>query len=378
MITVIADDLTGAAEIAGIGLQFGFQVKLIMYTGGRVTELPEQCDLLVYATDTRSMTEQDAVKEVTALAQSLKEMGCERIFKKIDSALRGYIIAETLAVMNCFDKKRALLIPQNPSKGRIIENGKYYICGVPLKETSFAHDPEFPAVATDVTYNLVTARMLSPGKAVRRNGVFIANASTQEEIQFQASSLDERVIPAGGADFFTAYLIAAGHQKKEIKKSFKGLGNNSAIIVLGSTARHPITEYDYIRRQNIPIHSMPRIAFYKEVTKRWTTKIKATYAEQGSLILHVNHPPVKGRDVALNLRKAMGKAVQTLLADRLPQELIIEGGATAFSILEQLNWSGFEVKEEVSPGVIRIVPTAYPDVTITLKPGSYSWGELFR
>ena len=49
MLAVIADDLTGAAEIGGIGLSYGLKVEI----SSKVNPSTE-ADLLVIATDTRS------------------------------------------------------------------------------------------------------------------------------------------------------------------------------------------------------------------------------------------------------------------------------------------------------------------------------------
>lgn len=378
-LTVIADDITGAAEIAGIGLEFGLQVSLIVYSREQYVVNPEQCDLLVIATDTRSMTEVEATEESIWLAQTLRQSGLRNIFKKTDSALRGHILAELYPLIFAFDFGKALLLPQNPIRKRIIEKGKYYIEGKPLDKTPFAYDPEFPAKTSNVADLLrISKRQVLPvGKSLKRERIYIAEASTPEDVIQRASQLNENIIPAGGADFFTAILISKGYTKKN-KASFKGLKDNDVLIVLGSTAKHSIFDSDYIQRNQIPACNTPRFLFYREAPKQWIEKTKKAYAEHSSLILHNNHPPKKGRRFALNLRDEIAKAVQTLCSEFHPQELIIEGGATAFSILKRLGWDTFQVECEVSPGVIRLVPIANSDITITLKPGSYPWGDLFK
>lgn len=377
-LVVIADDITGAAEIAGIGLDFGLQVSLVMYTKGQ-DFVPPECDLLVIATDTRSMTESDATEESVWLAQTLRQSGLRNIFKKTDSAIRGHILAELYPLVFAFDFHKALLLPQNPSRKRIIENGRYFIDGKPLDKTPFAHDPEFPARSSYVTDMLrIPNRFILPvGKRPKPKGIYLANASTPEDVMQQAGKLNEKIIPAGGADFFTAFLTSKGYTKKS-KPSFNGLPDKDILIVLGSTAKHPIFDFGYFQRNQIPACNTPRFLFYREAPKQWIERIKKIYAEHSSMVLHSNHPPKKGRSFALNLREETGKAVQILCSEFHPRELIIEGGATAFSIMKRLGLDTFHVECEVSPGVIRLIPIANPNITITLKPGSYPWGELFK
>lgn len=374
---VVADDITGAAEIAGIGLQFGLRVSLIMYMGDETIKLPESCDLLIFATDTRSMNDFESTYETARLCTLMAEMGCNQLFKKTDSALRGHILIELMGLMRLTGRKRALLLPQNPSKGRTIVNGKYYINGIPLHKTPFAYDPEFPAKSSHVSQLCYGTKVLPLEKVIKSNGIYIAEAATQEEVTLQASKLNEDILPAGGADFFTTYLLSKGYTPKD-KPTFSGLANNSSLIILGSTARHPIMDFPYIQRCNPPAYNTPRLLFFREAPKQWVEKISRAYTKHHSLIIYTDYPPMKGREYALNLREHVGKTVRSLLSEHQPQELIIEGGATAFSILKRLEWKVFNIQCEVAPGVIRMIPTERPDITVTLKPGSYPWGELFQ
>ncbi|WP_439132036.1 four-carbon acid sugar kinase family protein, partial [Polaribacter sp.] len=63
MITVIADDLTGAAEIAGICLRYGVAVSF------GIDEIPEkQATINIIATDSRSKNQEEAYKTHLHLA----------------------------------------------------------------------------------------------------------------------------------------------------------------------------------------------------------------------------------------------------------------------------------------------------------------------
>src|SRR5690554_2793952 len=109
MIAVIADDFTGAAEIGGIGLRYGLKVVI-------ETEPFEQpdVDILVIATDTRSLNGEEASAQISRITRDLMKIRPELIFKKIDSALRGNIVEELAAQMKTSGKKRGVIIPANP------------------------------------------------------------------------------------------------------------------------------------------------------------------------------------------------------------------------------------------------------------------------
>lgn len=150
MIAVIADDITGAAEMAGIGFRYGLRTSLVT----EVSEALPDCDILVVATDTRSMAEEEAVAETRRVVRRLWDAGVRKFFKKTDSALRGHVVPELIVLLEELPYTRVVYLPQNPSKGRVIKEGVYYINGKPLHETSFAFDPEFPATTSVVTERL--------------------------------------------------------------------------------------------------------------------------------------------------------------------------------------------------------------------------------
>jgi uncharacterized protein YgbK (DUF1537 family) len=104
MILVIADDLTGAAEIAGIGLRYGLKVRVCTEIIQEVTE-----DLLVISADTRSLTENQAVTKVEYLIQSSQQYKPSLIYKKIDSVLRGHVLAEIKAIKHFLGQKNCLI-----------------------------------------------------------------------------------------------------------------------------------------------------------------------------------------------------------------------------------------------------------------------------
>ena len=63
--------------------------------------------------------------------------------------------------------------------------------------------------------------------------------------------------------------------------------------------------------------------------------------------------------------------VVAFIAWRRPQELMIEGGATAFATLYGLGRCHFSLVGRQAPGVVRM--QADDGLLVTLKPGSYVW-----
>lgn len=370
MIAVIADDITGAAEIAGIGHRYGLSIHFVTRLG---EQLPES-DLLVYATDTRSMNSTDAVKETRRVVNELRTSGIRRLFKKTDSALRGHIMEELRTLLDETDYRNVLLLPENPSRGRTIEEGIYYLDHKPLAETDFAFDPEFPAFTSSVIERFPEARWIQSDLSVASDQIFLADARSVQDIGNYLRQCSVDTLLAGAADLFAAYLESLGYRPVE-QAAFDGLGTSNALIVCGSTQSVSLEETPYCRRKGIRLCCMPYEVFKGiEEPNAWIESLKEEYCRKGSLLLTIGHPSEGGKACALRLRDIVSTAVGRLISKSLPQEIIIEGGATAFSILEKTGWQRFRITGEVAPGVIRMKSEVGPYVT--LKPGSYQWGEV--
>ena len=114
--------------------------------------------------------------------------------------------------------KRVLFLPQNPTKGRIIKDGNYYINNIPLSDTDFSFDPEFPAKSSSVIDVLGNdACLVFLPYAVtntKQNAIYIAEASNQEQVETQLNKIDNGFILAGGADLFETLLKKMFRYKK--------------------------------------------------------------------------------------------------------------------------------------------------------------------
>lgn len=371
MLIVIADDITGAAEIAGIASKYGLDTIMTTHH-----ELPNgNHDVVVFATDTRSSTEQDACYAVTEIANNIKAKGFTNVFKKTDSVLRGHIMPETNVLMNVLQKEKAFLLPQNPSKRRIIDNGMYFIDGIKLHKTAFSYDPEYPAKTADVTAIVgAKAMSLSVEDNITANGVYIADAISLEDIDTQLAKTDNKTLIAGGADVFTALLKKIFHNINIPAKDIHVPHTERTIIVCGSTQSKPLTDEPYIKDIKANEELMPENVFAGDDATQWINHLEETYITNSSIIIGIGAKKNGGKQCAIRLKAIMADAVAQLTKLKEPSLLIIEGGATAYSIISRIGWDYFSIVGEYAPGVVGM---KHGNTHIILKPGSYAWGNLF-
>ncbi|MBQ1979534.1 MAG: hypothetical protein II228_06715 [Alistipes sp.] len=373
---VIADDLTGAAEIAGVAHRLGCRVRLTT----TVDALRVEDEVVVLATDTRSMGRAEALAYTEEVVRQLATLERpDRLFKKTDSVLRGHVVAELEALWP-LGYRQAMLLPANPSKERLIVRRRYTIAGTPLNHTLFRHDPEFPATTSDVVKLLgdgipyITTRTR---RVQLPEGISIGEVASQEDLERHVARFDApATIWAGGADLFETLMIRHG-KAHQAHAPFAGMGTRRALIVLGSTARHNLFEEPFFARNRVAVSPMPDTVFEGGTTDAWIAESLQLAGEADSLLLRIPQQITHDEGKALQLRHQMAEVVTRLIAELRPEEVIIEGGATAYTILARLAWSDLRIADEIAPGVVRL-RHAESGTHLTFKPGSYPWGACFQ
>ena len=369
---VIADDITGAAEIAGIAFKHGQQVRLVCGCSTAADKTAFTANgTVVIATDTRSLTESEAIAETRHIAKSaqwgrffdlkVRSVTCAihcALFKKTDSALRGHVVAELTALMEATGYPRAVYLPANPSKGRIIRAHTYYINNKPIAETDFSFDPEFPAR---------TSSLLERFPQASNHNILMPDAETMDDIRRIIHQYnDGRTLFAGAADLFTVLLESSISSSHSISSRPSRTAGQSTLLLCGSTQSKALNI-------GIPVAPMPQAIYDgSDDLTLWDT---SQYDTAGSLILTIPHTHRTGKAVAIHLRTVMARMACRLIARHRPDHLVIEGGATAWATLNALGWTDFEITREIAPGVVQMSATS--GTLVTLKPGSYPWGELF-
>ena len=274
--------------------------------------------------------------------------------------------------------QRAVYLPANPSKGRIIRHGAYYIKevrgkgfevrDVPLHETAFSYDPEFPAKTSVLRERFPEAEAL---------GIMMPDAESDEDIRHVIATYDDgNTLFAGAADLFTALTSRSPltSHRSPLTSHCSPLTSENTLILCGSTQSKPLDI-------GIPIAPMPREVYDgEEGADYWWKKLSTSLppqrgAEGGSLILTIPYTHRTGKAVAVHLRSIMARMARRLTDRHRPDHLIIEGGATAWATLQSLGWTEFEIVRQIAPGVVQM--RGSNGTLVTLKPGSYPWGDLW-
>lgn len=384
MILVIADDFSGAAELGGVGLNYGLKVEI-------VTSLRSEsdADLLIVSNDTRSLPYKNSFEQTMQIVENIRSLNPSLVYKKIDSVLRGHVIDEIEVMLKESPFSSALVIPVNLGFERIVKDGEYYVFGVPIHESDFADDPEFVLKSSNVIDILrqrshcteqqkivlkKSDQKIAPGEIV------IGEATTNKELGLWTEKFDNKILACGAVSFFDAILKSKGLVfNPEINRNYFP-ENPRILVVSGSTFDKSKQKEEKMSQNKRVLCNIPDELFWKEsgyekLISAWAEAISLTIENEGKAIVSIPQPVVHDIEFSNKLRDKISQVIAIVIRQSKVEELVIAGGGTASGILNRLNISKLIPFQRFSTGAVRMKVNEYPKLNISVKPGSYEWPE---
>ncbi|MBN1184871.1 MAG: hypothetical protein JXB49_21475 [Bacteroidales bacterium] len=377
MIVVIADDFTGAAEIGGVGLRYGLDVVIETEDIAQI-----HTDLLVVATDTRSLNGKEAAGVIKNVANKVMALKPDFIYKKIDSVLRGNVFEELLSQMTVTGMNKAIVIPANPSFKRIIRKGVYYINGTPLHETFFSNDPEYPVTSSYVDEIVGKESVHSNIKSnddLPSEGIILGDVGSIEDLKSWTSKIDDKTLPAGGSGFFREILTMFHIKPHDSIREYIPFGEN-ALYIMGSTFPKQYSLTEKISESSHYLSNMPGELYINpdinsHYIDEWANDVAEAMKNHKKVVIAIPQKSTCLAECTGKIRNAVGVMVKKVFDQTPIDELIIEGGATTWAILKALEINELKPFYEFETGVIRMNVKGRPGLHITTKPGSYLWPD---
>jgi uncharacterized protein YgbK (DUF1537 family) len=392
---ILADDLTGAADCAIAFVKRGLEA-VVTWKENRVEEGP--CVLAVDA-DSRRLTAGAAAERHRSLLDRYYRRGL-RLYKKIDSTLRGQPAAEMVATsaflcQQCGRQPLAILAPAFPATGRTTEGGRILMGGQALETTRlWARDHTYPTA--DLVAVLTASGLpavLAPLELVRQGptalGTLFEDLIARETaaVVCDAVSLDDLTsIAAASVPLATpvywvgsAGLAAAAAdivvnnaplRQPPYELPRRGGGN---LVVVGSLA-------ELSRRQAANLVQSGLVRHIKvepgalldrtrgdgqDLAKRMAAELKVG----NDVLLEIVNTPDPDLSRGAMIVKGLAELVCPL-ADSI-RALVVTGGDTACALLSELGVGGIRLLEEVEPGVPLGITTGAVTLAVITKAGAF-------
>jgi uncharacterized protein YgbK (DUF1537 family) len=295
------------------------------------------------------------------------------IYKKTDSVLRGPVRAEIEAMMQVLDRRAALLVAANPSRGRTVRQGVYRIDGVPLDQTPFAQDPDHPARSSHVLELLgqrgtQRLQVADPNACTALEpGITVGDADTADDVDRWASLLGQETLPCGAADFFQAILRQRG--LGPVRPFLDRMQGGARLFVCGSASAYSRELARIAERHSVQVLPMP------DETGVWIGQVRAALERTGRAMINIARPIDRSPGTSLRYQDALAEVVEAVLQRCRIDLMFLEGGATASAICRRLGWDTFAILGELAAGVVAMQPQRPQAPGIVVKPGSYPWPD---
>lgn len=222
--------------------------------------------------------------------------------------------------------------------------------------------------------------LLSANSEIYESGISIGEAVSEKDLDDWAAKINNTILPAGGAGFFKALLEGKGYKKRiSIDGENKHFGEKFLFVCGSAFSKGKVAfkNQPNCKRKTFP---MPDAVFNNTTQsskfyKTWEESVINAFDHENFVILEIDQPVIREKKFAKRLREEMARLVEHVLNKVEVNELLIDGGATVYSIAEQVGLTKFFPIQEIAPGVIRMKVQNKENLHITIKPGSYPWPE---
>jgi uncharacterized protein YgbK (DUF1537 family) len=319
MLAILADDLTGALDAAAPFAGRGLAVTVALSAGGIGAALAAAPDVIALPTNSREIAPDAARVRVAAAVAALP--ADVRVFKKVDSRLKGNIAAE----LEALSFSHALVAPAIPDFGRFVEDGAVTGFGV---ETPI---PVAPCL----------------GRFAKRAEVPNVRSAEELAASLAATSADLLIGARGLADALAAKMT--GRESRPVARL-----PGPALFVVGS--RDPITLAQVAKLDGRP--GVRRI----DAPNGYAGTVRGS----GTLTL-IQALPAAETSSGEAVSAALAGSVHPALT-QAARTILLTGGATAEAVLSLMGVSHLRLLGECLPG-LAVAEAA--GVTFVTKSGGF-------
>lgn len=410
LIGCIADDFTGATDVAGMLVKAG--MRTVQMIGVPQAPPPCQAEAVVIALKSRTNPAAEAVRDSLAALAYLRGIGVEQVYFKycstFDSTPAGNIGPVADALMAALGANFTVVCPAFPTNGRTIYKGHLFVGDVPLDESGMRDHPLTPMTDANlvrvmqrqtarkvglVGYDTVrdgTAAIRERFGELRRDGVAYAVVDILENadlLALGAACSGLFLVTAGSglalglAQNFPS-RAPAGTQTADILPS---TGGRRAVIA-GSCSAATRRQVAMMRSAYPAFQVLPAdLARGDDVVGRAADWARAQddpfliYATADPDTVRAAQADHGAAEAGRQVEDALARIARKLVDDGVGQ-LIVAGGETSGAVVNALGVSGLVIGPEIDPGVPWTAALGHhggQPLALALKSGNFGTDDFF-
>jgi len=415
MIYVIADDLTGATDT---GVQLSKQGYNTVVSIANLSEKFEMkklqingADVFVIDTETRESTSEKARERITNLFSGLQLTAEDIIYKKVDSTLRGNIGVEIGEIMKELKKDICIFTPSFPTNSRIVSGGYLLVQNEPLGVSEYyngalnsgdaSYIPYLLEQQTNLPVGRIDLKEVIKGEKCILNGlnelykagkkIIVIDAINDKHLKniiISSSNFAGSVLLAGSAGL--ANYLSKICIKKKSPKTYRGVKNNSFVIVGGSRNNILDSQIEYLKKKmgvfEIKINVKKIFEEKEQSFKQYLKKAKEEVKNEKHIVIRPD-PVFKKenvierlkidsnlsfRELEVIIRNFLGELTAMIIKECSINNVIITGGDTSIGVCRALGINNLKIHNEILPGIpLSTSRTNNHNVRLVTKAGGF-------
>ena len=408
LIGIIADDLTGATDVAVNLTREGLSVVQFNGLPDGQTRAPDT-DAVVIALKSRTIPAINAVDMSTEAARWLIKHGAERIYFKycstFDSTAAGNIGPVTDALLDLLGADFAAATPAYPRNQRTVYRGHLFVGDRLLSESSMRHHPLTPMADPDLvrclaaqtrgTVGLIDWESVKGGEKAIRAQITrlrsencrhaILDAIEDEHLIAAGRAVLDMPLATGGSGLAMGLAVALKNRAKG--GDIAGLSGNSkpAVILAGSCSQATLAQVKHAAERYPALALDPmtlsRDGSALEEAVDWAKR----HLGETPILIYASQPPEQiakthqelGRDCAAGVVEYAFRTLARQLAKAGAGTFVVAGGETSGAVIAALEIKGLAIGPEIAPGVPWTVATDGEPIRLALKSGNFGQTDFF-
>ena len=406
---VIADDFTGATDIAGMLVKGGMRTIQTIGVPAKGT-IPDDVDVVVVALKTRSIPAAHAIAQSLDALKALQAAGCVRFFFKycstFDSTDAGNIGPVGDALLDALKAKQAIYCPAFPVNGRTIFFGHLFVGDVLLSDSHMKHHPLTPmtdaslvrilARQTPHKVGLVTLKQVQSGSAVLRESLdklaadgvrhVVVDAVADTDLGIIGEAIGDDTLVTGGSG--VALGLPAAYRRRGLMEHRSGadtlpkVGGASAVLA-GSCSAATLGQIAAFKGAHLALDT-DAICRGEDVAGKALDWAKSKLGN-GAILLSASDKPevVKALQAKYGVEKSSQAIEKTMaalargLVGAGVGRLVVAGGETSGAVVSALNVTALRIGPEIDPGVPWTASVGSKPILLALKSGNFGAPDFF-
>lgn len=406
---VIADDFTGATDIAGMLVKGGMRTIQTIGVPAKGT-IPDDVDAVVVALKTRSIPAADAVAQSLAALTALQEAGCVRFFFKycstFDSTDAGNIGPVGDALLDALKARQAIYCPAFPVNGRTIFFGHLFVGDVLLSDSHMKHHPLTPmtdaslvrvlARQTPHKVGLVALKQVQSGSAVLRESLdrlaaegvrhVVVDAVADTDLGIIGEAIGDDTLVTGGSG--VALGLPAAYRRRGLMAHRSGADTlpsieGAAAVLAGSCSAATLGQIKAFKGPHLALDT-DAICRGEDVAGKALAWARGKLGKEPVLLSASDTPDaVKALQAKYGIEKSSQSIEKTMaaLARGLVEagvgRLVVAGGETSGAVVSALDVTALRIGPEIDPGVPWTASVGARPILLALKSGNFGAPDFF-